>query len=142
MCKPYLYTLELLCASFHFFTDLLSKKMCLKRKVLIHVKIPLKILMSLNVPLSSIPLCCRIDDFENLTNKLCYIHARCTRAISMVAPAYYAHLVARRARIYYLAMKEMHCHTPGCQHSHPDGSGELVKVPEVHSDMRSRMYFL
>ncbi|CAD6220762.1 unnamed protein product [Miscanthus lutarioriparius] len=41
------------------------------------------------------------DALQMLTNSLCYTYARCTRAVSVVPPAYYAHLAAFRARYYY-----------------------------------------
>ncbi|KAJ0982366.1 hypothetical protein J5N97_010621 [Dioscorea zingiberensis] len=37
---------------------------------------------------------------QTLTNNLCYTYARCTRSVSVVPPAYYAHLAAFRARYY------------------------------------------
>ncbi|RRT80431.1 hypothetical protein B296_00008203, partial [Ensete ventricosum] len=52
------------------------------------------------------------DDLQRLTNNLCYTryahclllvkcsYARCTRSVSVVPPAYYAHLAAFRARYY------------------------------------------
>lgn len=40
------------------------------------------------------------DGLQSLTNKLCYTYARCTRSVSIVPPAYYAHLAAFRARFY------------------------------------------
>ncbi|XP_050370071.1 protein argonaute 5-like [Argentina anserina] len=40
------------------------------------------------------------DGLQVLTNNLCYTYARCTRSVSIVPPAYYAHLVAFRARHY------------------------------------------
>ncbi|KAL8498222.1 hypothetical protein ACS0TY_021525 [Phlomoides rotata] len=40
------------------------------------------------------------DSLQILTNSLCYTHARCTRSVSIVPPAYYAHLAAFRARYY------------------------------------------
>jgi len=42
------------------------------------------------------------DTIQQLSNELCYIYARSTTSVGMVAPAYYAHLVAFRAR-YYLS---------------------------------------
>ncbi|GMH42105.1 hypothetical protein BSKO_10024 [Bryopsis sp. KO-2023] len=38
------------------------------------------------------------DGAQLLTNYLCYLYARCTRAVSYCPPAYYAHLAAARAR--------------------------------------------
>ncbi|KAJ4952343.1 hypothetical protein NE237_029175 [Protea cynaroides] len=40
------------------------------------------------------------DEIQSLTNNLCYTYARCTRSVSVVPPAYYAHLAAFRARFY------------------------------------------
>nr|TKW30909.1 hypothetical protein SEVIR_2G069400v2 [Setaria viridis] len=40
------------------------------------------------------------DALQMLTNNLCYTYACCTRSISVVPPAYYAHLAASRARYY------------------------------------------
>lgn len=40
------------------------------------------------------------DGLQELTNNLCYTYARCTRSVSIVPPAYYAHLAAFRARYY------------------------------------------
>ncbi|CAN4094334.1 unnamed protein product [Withania somnifera] len=40
------------------------------------------------------------DEMQSLTNNLCYTYARCTRSVSVVPPAYYAHLAAYRARFY------------------------------------------
>ncbi|KAK3019755.1 hypothetical protein RJ639_004201, partial [Escallonia herrerae] len=40
------------------------------------------------------------DELQMLTNNLCYTYARCTRSVSIVPPAYYAHLAAFRARYY------------------------------------------
>merc|ERR1712129_325904 len=40
------------------------------------------------------------DQLQNLTYQLCHTYARCTRSVSIPAPAYYAHLVAIRARCH------------------------------------------
>ncbi|KAG0370845.1 Piwi domain-containing protein [Gamsiella multidivaricata] len=40
------------------------------------------------------------DELQDFTYKLCHLYARCTRTVSMVPPAYYAHLVAARARFH------------------------------------------
>lgn len=40
------------------------------------------------------------DFMHELTNSFCYGYARCTRSVSIVPPAYYAHLVAFRARFH------------------------------------------
>ncbi|KAI8851976.1 Piwi domain-containing protein [Chytridium lagenaria] len=40
------------------------------------------------------------DDLQEITYRMCYLYARATRAVSIVPPAYYAHLVAARARCF------------------------------------------
>eukprot|EP00271_Cylindrocystis_brebissonii_P008513 TRINITY_DN2288_c0_g1_i1.p1 TRINITY_DN2288_c0_g1~~TRINITY_DN2288_c0_g1_i1.p1 ORF type:complete len:1120 (+),score=187.19 TRINITY_DN2288_c0_g1_i1:146-3505(+) len=41
------------------------------------------------------------NDLQGLTNDLCYTYAGCTRSVSVVPPAYYAHKLAFRARSYF-----------------------------------------
>ena len=40
------------------------------------------------------------DELQQLTYVLCHTYARCTRSVSIPAPAYYAHHVAFRARAH------------------------------------------
>ncbi|CAI2168374.1 8249_t:CDS:2 [Funneliformis geosporum] len=40
------------------------------------------------------------DSLQTLSYNLCYIYARCTRAVSLVPPVYYAHIVCSRARFH------------------------------------------
>ncbi|KAH7388486.1 hypothetical protein KP509_16G078000 [Ceratopteris richardii] len=41
-----------------------------------------------------------VDQIQQLTNDLCFTYVRCTRALSIVPPCYYAHLAASRARVW------------------------------------------
>lgn len=41
------------------------------------------------------------DDLQLLSYQLCYTFGRCTRSVSVATPAYYAHLVAFRARFHF-----------------------------------------
>ncbi|XP_078161390.1 protein argonaute 1B-like [Carex rostrata] len=59
------------------------------------------------------------DNLQTLTNNLCYTYARCTRSVSIVPPAYYAHLAAFRARFYM----EPETSDSGSMPSGPPGRG-------------------
>ncbi|CAG8677493.1 8848_t:CDS:2, partial [Funneliformis mosseae] len=52
------------------------------------------------------------NSMQELTNKLCYLNARCTSAISIVTPAYYAHLIANRARHCLIRDENENYHLP------------------------------
>ncbi|KAK3087288.1 hypothetical protein FSP39_004190 [Pinctada imbricata] len=81
------------------------------------------------------------DDLQTLTYQLCHTYVRCTRSVSIPAPAYYAHLVAFRAR-YHLVEKD-HDSGEGSRHS-----DEMERTPTamaraitVHPDSTKVMYF-
>eukprot|EP00094_Tigriopus_californicus_P002468 TCALIF_02385-PA protein Name:"Similar to Ago2 Protein argonaute-2 (Mus musculus)" AED:0.07 eAED:0.07 QI:0/0/0/0.5/1/1/2/0/1061 len=82
------------------------------------------------------------DELQQLTYQLCHTYVRCTRSVSIPAPAYYAHLVAFRAR-YHLVEKE---HDSG-EGSHLSGGSEdrapaaMARAVTVHSDTKRVMYF-
>lgn len=49
------------------------------------------------------------DSLEAITHSLCYMFARATKAVSVVPPAYYADILAERARAYlYTTLQEDH----------------------------------
>jgi hypothetical protein len=68
------------------------------------------------------------DSLQTLTYNLCYNFARCTRSVSIVPPAYYAHLVCRRARF----------------HANPNDSEDARRVnyAAVKSELIKTMYFV
>jgi len=82
------------------------------------------------------------DELQCLTYQLCHTYVRCTRSVSIPAPAYYAHLVAFRAR-YHLVEKE---HDSG-EGSHLSGGSEdrapaaMARAVTVHQNTREVMYF-
>ncbi|KAJ1980491.1 hypothetical protein H4R35_001111 [Dimargaris xerosporica] len=40
------------------------------------------------------------DELQNITNRLCYLFPRCTRSVSLCPPAYFADILAARARFH------------------------------------------
>ncbi|KAL1922369.1 uncharacterized protein VTP21DRAFT_9908 [Calcarisporiella thermophila] len=75
------------------------------------------------------------DELQELSYKLCYTYCRATRAVSLVPPAYYAHLSCLRARY--------HTTTTWLSNSYSSGSEPKEKeYKEVREEMRSAMYFV
>lgn len=82
------------------------------------------------------------DELQMLTYQLCHTYVRCTRSVSIPAPAYYAHLVAFRAR-YHLVEKE-HDSGEGSQYSGNSDERNLAAMSRaisVHPDTFRVMYF-
>jgi len=102
------------------------------------------------------------DELQCLTYQLCHTYVRCTRSVSIPAPAYYAHLVAFRAR-YHLVEKDHDRLSQVDTESHSgltgdlteysgDGSGHsngdsdrtptaMARAVTVHSETNKFMYF-
>eukprot|EP00898_Chlorokybus_atmophyticus_P002692 jgi/Chlat1/3423/Chrsp23S03751 len=78
------------------------------------------------------------DGIQGLTNSLCYTYARATRSVSIVPPAYYAHLSAFRGRAYGI-------YSESDVSSVETGAGgstqAFVPLPEVKPAVRDTMYF-
>ncbi|KAL5538148.1 hypothetical protein UlMin_045912 [Ulmus minor] len=75
------------------------------------------------------------DALQVLTNNLCYTYARCTRSVSIVPPAYYAHLAAFRAR-YYMEGEE--------EASSSGGRGAVREnrpLPVIKDNVKDVMFF-
>ncbi|CAG5124840.1 unnamed protein product [Candidula unifasciata] len=84
----------------------------------------------------------KADELQILTYQLCHTYVRCTRSVSIPAPAFYAHLVAFRAR-YHLVDKE-HDSGEGSRHSDSTddrNSVNLAHAVTVHPDTCRVMYF-
>ncbi|RIA91525.1 Piwi domain-containing protein [Glomus cerebriforme] len=63
-----------------------------------------------------------IDEFQGLSNTLCYNFQRTTSSVSIPAPTYYAHLTCARAKMYLNGTK---------------------KLPDVHENLKNYpMYFI
>jgi len=75
------------------------------------------------------------DSIQELSYRLCYSYARCTRAVSVVPPAYYAHLVAARARFH--ARGESWDET-----SEEEPAGATITYAPVKPPLNQVMYFM
>lgn len=76
------------------------------------------------------------DEIQELTYRLCYTFARCTRSVSIVPAAYYAHLLAFRARFFNLDGSDAGS-TAGSI-----SSNEPVRMLEVHQNLSHSMFYV
>lgn len=80
------------------------------------------------------------DGLQNLTNSLCYTYQRCTRSVSIVPPAYYAHLAAFRARYYMEGDLSDSASSHGARATR-DRVAEVRPVPKIHENVKSVMFY-
>ncbi|KAJ4733389.1 Argonaute family protein [Rhynchospora pubera] len=79
------------------------------------------------------------DALQTLTNNLCYTYARCTRSVSIVPPAYYAHLAAFRARYYMEADQSDKSSSVGDRsHERPV---EIQLLPDIKDNVKNVMFY-
>lgn len=79
------------------------------------------------------------DSLQELTYRLCYIYGRATRAVSIVPPAYYADLVAARARFHRRG--ENWSESDATSES-MDSEAQLASFAVVKPDLQKVMYFM
>ncbi|KAL2162145.1 hypothetical protein VTH06DRAFT_7930 [Thermothelomyces fergusii] len=75
------------------------------------------------------------DKLETLTHNMCYAYGRATKAVSICPPAYYADLVATRARIHNSEMFEDTKSVASSQRSSVFGR-------RVHDRLKDTMYYI
>ncbi|KAM3232040.1 protein argonaute 5 [Capsicum chacoense] len=80
------------------------------------------------------------DAIQNVTNYLCYTYARCTRSVSLVPPAYYAHLAAFRARYYIEDDADLRSTTDGGG-TREQRATEVRPLPEIHRNVKNVMFY-
>eukprot|EP00794_Sanderia_malayensis_P004420 gene4420-5010_t len=86
------------------------------------------------------------DELQQLTYMLCHTYVRCTRSVSIPAPAYYAHLAAFRAR-FHLMQKEGSIDsgsrsTPSVSSSeHEIGISTMTDAVRPHVKLAQTLYF-
>ncbi|KAF3340603.1 protein argonaute MEL1-like protein [Carex littledalei] len=79
------------------------------------------------------------DGLQTLTNNLCYTYARCTRSVSIVPPAYYAHLAAFRAR-YYMEAYQSDASTSTGDKSR-ENPGAIGMLPKIQENVKNVMFY-
>ncbi|TYH53559.1 hypothetical protein ES332_D09G107700v1 [Gossypium tomentosum] len=81
------------------------------------------------------------DILQVLTNSLCYTYARCTKSVSIVPPAYYAHLAAYRAR-YYIEDEMSDSGSTGGGRKPKDKVVEFRALPSIKDNVKEVMFFV
>ncbi|VAH95688.1 unnamed protein product [Triticum turgidum subsp. durum] len=76
------------------------------------------------------------DALQTLTYNLCYTYAWCTRSVSIVPPAYYAHLAAFRAR-YYMEDE----FSDGGSSSATARSAPARQLPKIRDSVKEFMFY-
>ncbi|KAI8098878.1 Piwi domain-containing protein [Halteromyces radiatus] len=79
------------------------------------------------------------DALQELTYRLCYIYGRATRAVSICPPAYYADLVAARARFH---RKGENWEDTDATSESMDSDSQMASYAVVKSDLQKVMYFM
>ncbi|XVE59476.1 hypothetical protein DITRI_Ditri05aG0049100 [Diplodiscus trichospermus] len=80
------------------------------------------------------------DILQVLTNNLCYTYARCTRSVSIVPPAYYAHLAAFRAR-YYVEDETSDSGSTSGGGKAKDRNFEVRPLPSIKDNVKDVMFY-
>lgn len=81
------------------------------------------------------------DLLQLLTNSLCYTYARCTRSVSVVPPAYYAHLAAFRARYYVESMPMSDSGSTGVKDMTKDSIAKVASLPQIKENVKQVMFY-
>ncbi|RUS16005.1 Piwi domain-containing protein [Endogone sp. FLAS-F59071] len=78
------------------------------------------------------------DQIQELTYKLCYTYGRATRSVSVVPAAYYADIVAARARFHFYGE---HFSDTGPSTA-SDAGAKPLRFGNLHQDLLQSMYFI
>ncbi|CAN0857208.1 Protein argonaute 10 [Linum grandiflorum] len=81
------------------------------------------------------------DGIQSLTNNLCYTYARCTRSVSVVPPAYYAHLAAFRARFYLEPQMQENGSSTGSKDTRLSGEAGVRPLPALKDNVKRVMFY-
>ncbi|KAG0700414.1 Protein argonaute-2 [Chionoecetes opilio] len=85
-----------------------------------------------------------MEMLQNLTYSLCHLYSRCTQAVSIPTPAYYAHLVAFRAKVHiqHLCSTETSSLASGENESPSDEMITRAARIDRFSEIASMLYFV
>ncbi|KAG9140145.1 hypothetical protein Leryth_015767 [Lithospermum erythrorhizon] len=80
------------------------------------------------------------DELQKLVYNLCYTFVRCTKPISLVPPAYYAHLAAYRGRLYLERSDSSASNKGGCTISRT-APPKATPLPKLSENLKNLMFY-
>ncbi|TVU39346.1 hypothetical protein EJB05_12759 [Eragrostis curvula] len=78
------------------------------------------------------------DSLQSLTYNLCYTYSSCCRSVSIAPPAYYAHKLAFRARMY---MSQASDAASVSSHASSAHAAAPRKLPEIKNELKRFMFY-
>ncbi|KAK9750727.1 hypothetical protein RND81_02G217100 [Saponaria officinalis] len=81
------------------------------------------------------------DEFQKLVYILCFTFVRCTKPISIVPPAYYAHLAAYRGRLYLEKSESFGCGTNVDTRISRVGPPKASPLPKISENVKKLMFY-
>lgn len=83
------------------------------------------------------------DELQELTQNMCYVFGRATKAVSICTPAYYADILCERARCYLSSMFD----SPGNSAAPSaaggvEGVGALQEDVRIHDKLKDKMFYI
>ena len=81
------------------------------------------------------------DELQRLVYNLCYTFVRCKKPVSIVPPAYYAHLAAYRGRLYIERSSEANggSMNPFCVSR--VGPPKTIPLPKLSDNVKNLMFY-
>ncbi|XP_061995215.1 protein argonaute 7 isoform X1 [Rosa rugosa] len=81
------------------------------------------------------------DELQKLVNILCYTYVRCTKPVSLVPPAYYAHLAAYRGRLYLERSESTTAYTRSGSILSRAAPPKAMALPKLSENVRKLMFY-
>lgn len=80
------------------------------------------------------------DELQKLVYNLCYTFVRCTKPVSLVPPAYYAHLAAYRGRLY-LERSDSAPYTRSASTFSRASAPKAAPLPKLSENVKNLMFY-